>query len=131
MNVVVILFIIGLGNFYINTGTSKPFIPSEFGPVVASAASVFFAVFGYDAMSTVAEESTDGKKHKPKAIVFSLVIAMPLYVAATLMLAGMQNFRAVDPTNGFSVLNGVGLQVIAAIISVVTVLTSAGNAIAQ
>ena len=131
MNVVVILFIIGLGNFYINTGSYKPFIPSEFGPVVASAASVFFAVFGYDAMSTAAEGSTDGKKHKLKAIIFSRVIAMLLCVAATLVLTGMQNYRAVDPTTGFAVLNGVGLQVIAAIISVVTVLTSAGNAIAQ
>jgi amino acid transporter len=35
---------------------------------------VFFAVFGYDAMSTAAEEAQDGKKHMPKAIMLSLII---------------------------------------------------------
>ena len=40
-------------------------MPSGFGPVVAGTATVSFAVFGYDAMSTAAEESTDGKKHMP------------------------------------------------------------------
>ena len=76
IKVVLILFIIGLGIFYINTQNYDPFMPSGFGPVVAGAATVFFAVFGYDAMSTAAEESTDGKKHMPKAIIISLVIAM-------------------------------------------------------
>ena len=55
-------------------------MPSGFGPVLAGAATVFFAVFGYDAMSTAAEEATDGSKHMPKAIILSLVIAMVLYV---------------------------------------------------
>jgi APA family basic amino acid/polyamine antiporter len=91
---------------------------------VAGSATVFFAVFGYDAMSTAAEEATDGKKHMPKAIILSLIIAMLLYVAATLVLTGMQNYRDIDPTAGFaSAFNGVGLPVIATIISVFAVLS--------
>lgn len=124
IKVVLILFIIGLGIFYIDTGNYNPFMPSGFGPVVAGAATVFFAVFGYDAMSTAAEESTDGKKHMPKAIIYSLIIAMLLYVAATLVLTGMQNYKDIDPTAGFaSAFNGVGLPVIATIISVFAVLS--------
>src|SRR3712207_1129418 len=99
-------------------------MPAGFGPVLTGAATVFFAVCGYDAMSTAAEEAEDGKKHMPKAIILSLIIAMTLYVAATLVLTGMQNYRDIDPTAGFaSAFKGVGLPVIASIISVFAVLS--------
>lgn len=124
IKVTLILFIIGLGVFYINTNNYTPFMPSGFGPVLAGSATVFFAVFGYDAMSTAAEEATDGKKHMPKAIVLSLIIAMLLYVAATLVLTGMQNYKDINPTAGFaSAFTGVGLPIIATIISVFAVLS--------
>lgn len=124
IKVLLILFIIGLGVFYIDTGNYDPFMPSGFGPVLAGAATVFFAVFGYDAMSTAAEESTDGKKHMPKAIILSLIIAMLLYVAATRVLTGMQNYEDIDPTAGFAVaFQSVGLPVIATIIAVFAVLS--------
>ena len=50
---------------------------------MAGAATVFFAVFGYDAMSTAAHEAVDGKNHIPRAILLSLAIAMALYVLAS------------------------------------------------
>ncbi|MBG6238690.1 APA family basic amino acid/polyamine antiporter [Mycetocola sp. CAN_C7] len=124
IKVLLILFIIGLGVFYIDTANYDPFMPSGFGPVIAGAATVFFAVFGYDAMSTAAEEATDGKKHMPKAIILSLIVAMILYVAATLVLTGMQNYTEIDPTAGFaSAFQNVGLPVVATIISVFAVLS--------
>src|SRR5919112_933699 len=123
IKIVLILFIIGLGVFYINAENYDPFLPAGFGPVLTGAATVFFAVFGYDAMSTAAE-AEDGKKHMPKAIILSLVIAMTLYVAATLVLTGMQNYQDIDPTAGFaSAFTSVGLPVIAGIISVFAVLS--------
>lgn len=124
VKIVLILFIAGLGMFFINTHNYTPFLPNGFLPVMGGAATVFFAVFGYDAMSTAAEEATDGKKHMPKAIIMSLVIAMILYVAATLVLTGMQNYKDIDPKAGFaSAFNSVGLPVIASIISVFAVLS--------
>jgi basic amino acid/polyamine antiporter, APA family len=124
IKVVLILFIIGLGIFYINTANYNPFMPSGFGPVLTGAATVFFAVFGYDAMSTAAEEAEDGKKHMPKAILLSLIIAMTLYVAATLVLTGMQRYTEINPEAGFaSAFSSVGLPVIASIISVFAVLS--------
>lgn len=119
-----ILFIIGLGAFYIDTANYDPFLPNGFGPVLTGAATVFFAVFGYDAMSTAAEEATDGRRHMPKAIILSLVIAMLLYVAATLVLTGLQSYEDIDPTAGFaSAFTNVGLPVVASIISVFAVLS--------
>ena len=124
IKIVLILFIIGLGIFYINAQNYHPFVPAGFGSVLTGAATVFFAVFGYDAMSTAAEEAEDGMKHMPKAIIFSLIIAMTLYVAATLVLTGMQNYQDIDPTAGFaSAFTSAGLPVIASIISVFAVLS--------
>jgi APA family basic amino acid/polyamine antiporter len=124
IKILLILFIIGLGVFYIDTGNYNPFMPTGFGPVLTGAATVFFAVFGYDAMSTAAEEAEDGKEHMPKAIILSLVVAMTLYVAATLVLTGMQKYTEIDPEAGFaSAFESVGLPVIASIISVFAVLS--------
>ncbi|EMY33230.1 amino acid permease-associated protein [Arthrobacter crystallopoietes BAB-32] len=124
LKVLLILFIIGLGFFFVNAENYTPFMPSGFGAVFAGAATVFFAVFGYDAMSTAAEEATDGKKHMPKAILLSLLVAMTLYVLATLVLTGMQNYTEISPTAGFaSAFQNVGLPVIATIISAFAVLS--------
>ncbi|MDQ0736323.1 amino acid permease [Arthrobacter agilis] len=127
LKILLILGIVGLGFFYVNPENYSPFLPSGFGAVFTGAATVFFAVFGYDAMSTAAEEATDGKKHMPKAILLSLLIAMVLYVLATLVLTGMQNYEDISPTAGFaSAFQSVGLPVVATIISafaVVSILT--------
>ena len=56
-------------SFYIDTDNYTPYLPFGFGGAVTGAATVFFAVFGYDAMSTAAEESKDAQRHMPKAII--------------------------------------------------------------
>ncbi|GAA1632196.1 amino acid permease [Georgenia ruanii] len=119
-----IVLIIALGVFYIDTGNYVPFMPNGFGPVLTGAATVFFAVFGYDAMSTAAEEASDGRRHMPKAIILSLIIAMILYVAATLVLTGLQHYSQINPLAGFaSAFNNVGLPVVANVISIFAVLS--------
>ena len=124
LKVLLILFIIGLGIFFVNTSNYTPFLPNGFGVVFTGAATVFFAVFGYDAMSTAAEEAKDGKKHMPKAILLSLGISMVLYILATLVLTGMQNYTEISPTAGFaSAFQNVGLPVIATVISAFAVLS--------
>ena len=124
LKILLILGIVGLGFFYVNAENYSPFLPSGFGAVFTGAATVFFAVFGYDAMCTAAEEATDGKKHMPKAILLSLLIAMVLYVLATLVLTGMQNYTDISPTAGFaSAFQSVGLPVVATIISAFAVIS--------
>lgn len=127
LKILVIVAIIGIGVFHIHTDNFIPFMPSGFGPTLAGSATVFFAVFGYDAMSTAAEEAVDGKKHMPKAILLSLAIAMGLYVLATLVLTGMQKYTEINPKSAFaSAFDSVGMPAIATIISafaVVSILT--------
>ncbi|MCZ9352810.1 amino acid permease [Streptomyces mutabilis] len=119
LKVLVVLLVIAVGVFHIDTTNYNPFFPYGVGGAFTGAATVFFAVFGYDAMSTAAEESKDAQRHMPKAIIYSLIISMVLYVAACLVLTGMQNYKEVDPESGFSTaFKSVGLSGLADVIAV-------------
>jgi APA family basic amino acid/polyamine antiporter len=70
IKVALVLVVIGVGVFYVESANYSPFFPFGLGGALTGAATVFFAVFGYDAMSTAAEESVDAKRHLPKAIIY-------------------------------------------------------------
>ncbi|OLZ74800.1 amino acid permease [Streptomyces sp. IMTB 2501] len=119
LKVLVVLLVIGVGVFHIDTANYHPFFPYGVGGAFTGAATVFFAVFGYDAMSTAAEESKDAQRHMPKAIIYSLAISMVLYVAACLVLTGMQNYKHINKESGFSTaFKSVGLNALADVIAV-------------
>ncbi|MFD8720785.1 amino acid permease [Streptomyces sp. NPDC059629] len=119
LKVLVVLLVIGVGVFHIDSANYHPFFPYGVSGAFTGAATVFFAVFGYDAMSTAAEESKDAQRHMPKAIIYSLAISMVLYVAACLVLTGMQNYKDIDPESGFSTaFKSVGLSGLADVIAV-------------
>jgi APA family basic amino acid/polyamine antiporter len=119
LKVLVVLLVIVVGFFHVDTANYDPFFPYGVSGAFTGAATVFFAVFGYDAMSTAAEESKDSQRHMPKAILYSLAIAMTLYVLVCLVLTGMQNFTDIDKESGLSTaFESVGLGAIADIIAV-------------
>ncbi|MGY2062992.1 amino acid permease, partial [Nocardia gipuzkoensis] len=129
IKVVVVIIVIVAGAFYIKSGNYHPYFPFGFGGAVSGAATVFFAVFGYDAMSTAAEESVDAKRHMPRAIIYSLIISMVLYVLVCLVLTGMQKYTEINPKSGLSSafesvgLAGLGSLIAAgAIVGIMTVL---------
>jgi len=118
LKVAVVLLVIVVGVFHINAGNYDPFFPFGIAGAFTGAATVFFAVFGYDAMSTAAEESRDSQRHMPKAIIYSLVISMVLYVLACLVLTGMVNYRDINAEAAFSsAFADVGLPLLGAIIA--------------
>ena len=57
--------------------------------ILAGAAVVFFAVFGYDTLTTAAEEAKNPQRDLPWAVVLSLAVAMVLYLALSLVLTGI------------------------------------------
>lgn len=119
IKVALVVLIIVLGAFHIDSSNYTPYFPFGHTAVFTGAATVFFAVFGYDAMSTAAEESKEAKKHLPKAILYSLGIAMVLYLLATLVLTGMQKYTEISPDSGFSTaFESVGMPSVANIIAV-------------
>jgi APA family basic amino acid/polyamine antiporter len=50
---------------------------------------VFFACFGYDTLTTAAEEAKNPQRDLPRAVLLSLGISMALYLAVSLVLTGM------------------------------------------
>ena len=118
LKVAVVALVILVGVFHIDTANYNPFAPFGLTGAFVGAATVFFAVFGYDAMSTAAEESKDSQRHMPKAIIYSLVISMVLYVFACLVLTGMVNYRDINTDAPFSAaFASVGLPLLGAIIA--------------
>jgi APA family basic amino acid/polyamine antiporter len=107
LKVAVVLFVIFVGFFFIDTNNYHPFIPKEvinpdgsssFGwsGVVTAATIVFFAYIGFDAVSTQAGEAINPKKDVPFAIIMSLVICTVLYIVVSLVLTGMVPYNQLD-----------------------------------
>ena len=129
LKIVILLLIIGVGAFYVNTGNWSPFAPNGVSGVLKGVAAVFFAYIGFDAISTTAEECKRPQKDLPRAILLSLLISTVLYVIISLVLTGMAPYKELavgDPLayvfhrlnlNGFS-----GIIAVSAVISMASVL---------
>ena len=131
VKIAIVVAVIAVGVFFIDTDNLTPYFPHGVGGAATGAATVFFAVFGYDAMSTAAEESKEAERNLPKAIVLSLAIAMVLYLLAATVLTGMVDYRDLSDTAAFSAaFEAVGLAgfskvvAVGAIVGIITVLFS-------
>jgi APA family basic amino acid/polyamine antiporter len=107
LKVAVVLFVIFVGFFFIDTDNYAPFIPERtidpdgtghygWSGVVTAATIVFFAYIGFDAVSTQAGEAINPKKDVPFAIIMSLVICTILYIIVSLVLTGMVRYNELD-----------------------------------
>lgn len=123
LKVGIVLVVIIAGVSHIHSGNYTPFFPYGISGAFSGAALTFFAVFGYDSMSTAAEESKESQRQLPKAIMISLAIAMVLYVLVCLVLTGMVTYTKIDPDAALSKAFGsVGLPVIGMVIAVGAIL---------
>ncbi len=116
VKLVIVLFVIVVGAFYINPDNWRPFAPfgytgiSFFGKtlfgqsglageplgVLAGAAIIFFAYIGFDSVSTHAEEARRPQKDVPIGIIASLLICTILYIAVSAVLTGMVHYDRID-----------------------------------
>ncbi|MBA3664856.1 MAG: amino acid permease [Bacteroidetes bacterium] len=128
VKIAVVLFVIIVGAFYINTDNWTPFIPDAvakvdaagnptggfnfgFGGVLTAATIVFFAYIGFDAVSTQAGEAINPKKDVPFAIIASLVICTVLYILVSLVLTGMVRYDQLDEAAPVaSAFSGIGIN---------------------
>ncbi|MFF4354000.1 amino acid permease [Streptomyces sp. NPDC001530] len=119
IKVTVVLIVIIAGAFFINGDNYAPFIPkaqeveaggslkspliqlmfgwapSNFGVmgIFTAASVVFFAFIGFDVVATAAEETKNPQRDMPRGILGSLFICTALYVAVSIVVTGMQNYR--------------------------------------
>ena len=93
---IVIVFIIGLGFFYVKPDNWTPFMPNGIEGVLAGVSAVFYAYIGFDAVSTTSEECKNPKRDLPKGMIYALVICTILYVLVALVLTGITNYTNLD-----------------------------------
>ena len=107
IKVIAVILVIGVGVFYIKPENWHPFIPERvldadgvghfgFQGVATAAAVVFFAVFGYDTLTTAAEEAKDPQRDLPRAVLLSLGVSMVLYLAVSLVLTGIAHYPTLN-----------------------------------
>ncbi|HEX4961120.1 MAG TPA: amino acid permease [Thermoanaerobaculia bacterium] len=116
IKVAAVLFVIGVGAFYVNTANWHPFAPfgltglQAFGhtllgrsdaggnPIgmLAGAALAFFSFIGYDSVSTHSEEAKNPQRDVPIGIIVSLVLCTLLYVCVVAVLTGMVPYDQLD-----------------------------------
>nr|BBH85740.1 amino acid permease [Thermosporothrix sp. COM3] len=92
----VVVVIIVIGAFFVKPENWHPFAPFGFSGIMGGAALVFFAVFGYDAMSTAAEEAKNPQRDIPFAILASLGIALVFYILISLVLTGIVPYQTLN-----------------------------------
>ncbi len=101
MKLAVIMLIIAVGVFYINSDNWVPtnnegvksIMPNGFAGVMAAVSGVFFAYIGFDAISVLAEETKNPEKTLPKGMILSLVLSTAIYMVLTLVLTGIVDYR--------------------------------------
>lgn len=116
------LFVIVVGLPHVRVDNWTPFMPFGFSGVAEGAAVVFFAVFGYDTLTTAAEEARDPQRDLPRAVLLSLVVALALYVAMSLVLTGLARYDTLNnPAPVVTAFASIGLPWVAFIVSLAAV----------
>jgi len=85
----VILLVLAVGVFYIDTKNWNPFAPNGVSGVLKGVSAVFFAYIGFDAISTTAEECKNPQRDLPRGMMWAIIICTILYVAIALVLTGI------------------------------------------
>src|SRR5215510_2107305 len=116
LKVAIVIFVIAVGAFYINTANWHPFAPygytgiNFFGNTLlgqadkgghtyrlcAGAAIIFYAYIGFDSVSTHSEEARRPERDVPIGILASLLICTVLYMGVGAVLTGMVPYTSID-----------------------------------
>jgi APA family basic amino acid/polyamine antiporter len=89
----VILLVLSVGVFYVDTSNWNPFAPNGVSGVLKGVSAVFFAYIGFDAISTTAEECKNPQKDLPRGMMWAIIICTILYVSIALVLTGIVNYK--------------------------------------
>jgi len=133
IKLIALLVFIGIGFAAFNADNFVPFMPYGFAAhqdgaevrgVMAAAAIIFFAFYGFDAVSTAAEETKDPDKDLVKGIVGSMLVCTVLYMAVAAAALGAMPFMgfASSPEPLAHVLRSLGHPVAATLIAAAAVI---------
>ncbi len=127
VKVAILVAFICVGAFFIKPELWHPFIPpnkGQFGVfgwsgVLRGAGVIFFAFIGFDALSTLTQETKNPQKDMPAGILGSLFICTVLYVTVSLVLTGVVPYTELNGPAPFAVaLDAMKLQVFSPLLKI-------------
>ncbi|HEY1039058.1 MAG TPA: amino acid permease [Bacteroidia bacterium] len=127
VKLLIIALVIIVGIFHVDIDNWVPFMPHGFTGVMAGVSAVFFAYIGFDAVSTLAEESKNPQRDLPRGMIYSLVICTIIYIVLALVLTGMASYELLgvsDPLAEIFKLKGVKWMLFIVSIAAVVAMTS-------
>ncbi|HKP85619.1 MAG TPA: amino acid permease [Blastocatellia bacterium] len=92
IKILVLTFFIVVGFTYVQPANWTPFTPNGFAGISAGAAIVFFAYIGFDAVSTVAEETRNPQRNLPIGIIASLIVCTIFYAVVAAVFTGLISY---------------------------------------
>lgn len=92
IKLLVLAVFVAAGFYYFNPDNWTPFAPGGWTGIQAGAAYIFFAYIGFDAVSTVAEETKNPARDMPIGIIGSLLVCTVIYILVAVVLTGMMPF---------------------------------------
>lgn len=100
IKILVLLFFVGTALYFVPPAKMatnwQPFQPQGWGGTFAGAALVFFAYIGFDAVSTVAEETKNPARDLPIGIIGSLIVCTVFYIVVAAVFTGLVPFTALQ-----------------------------------
>ncbi len=97
IKVSIVLFFIVYGFRFVHPSNWIPFAPGGLLGIMGGAAIVFFSFIGFDAVSSMTEETKNPQRDMPIGMLGSLLICTVLYCAVSLVLTGILPYgRYVD-----------------------------------
>ena len=122
----IILLVIAVGVFYVDTDNWIPFSPNGVGGVLKGVSAVFFAYIGFDAISTTAEECKNPQRDLPRGMMWAIIICTILYIIIALVLTGMVSYSDLNVGDPLAfVFNKLNLKWMSGIIGVSAVIAMA------
>lgn len=84
-----LIYLVSAGIPAISTGNFEPFAPFGISGIAEASALLFFAFTGYARIATLAEEVRRPEKTIPRAVIITIITAIILYVAVSVVAIGV------------------------------------------
>lgn len=96
LKLLVLALFVFIGIKYVNFDNLTPFMPFGWEGVWKASSLLIFAYLGFDAVSTLAEETKNPTKTVPFALIASFTVSTLLYIVVAFVLVASVNFKDLD-----------------------------------
>jgi len=106
--VLILLFFVAIGLFYINGSNFVPFAPNGSSGVLQGSALIFFAYAGFARITILAEEVKDPSRTIPRSILLALGISTAIYLLTSFVAVGLIGYVNLS-ASGSPLANAIGV----------------------